>query len=137
MLPNNTKIITRQWIKEVWNRGNVSLIDEMHSERYVHHDLYSLEAGEKNIKYMKELVTNLRRAYAEFQVSVDDLIAEENRVAVRWKARGILNREFFKISPQNKEISWYGMAFLNIERERISDTWILTNHNGFMSRRGK
>lgn len=76
-----TRIIVHQWIEEVWNKGKVSLLYEMHSEDYVHHELYSRTPTEKEINYLVEWVTDIHNAFPDLHVTANDVIAEENKVA--------------------------------------------------------
>jgi len=38
-MSENNKAIVRRLIEEVWNKGNLSLVDELFAPNYEHHDL--------------------------------------------------------------------------------------------------
>ena len=133
MSVQETILIAQQWIEYAWNRGNVSLIDEMHSENYVHHDLCSEPPGEKDINYIKQWITDLRRAIPDIYVTVDDFVTEANNIAVRWTSRGTHRRELFGFAATEKKIIWHGISILIIEKKKISDTWILDNLHYLLS----
>ena len=139
MSVQETKSIARQWIEEVWNRGNVSLVDEMHSEDYICHDLYSKIPTEEDINHLKVWLLDTRRAFPDLHLTIDDLITEEvspigeGKVSIRWTGRGTHRGKYLGCDPTNKEIVCHGITILIIERKRIRDTWILTDYQSLMT----
>src|SRR5690606_32442724 len=96
------KMVERLLIQEVWNRGNFSVVDEMIASDYIGHS--STPAGETHGPAgYKQLYTSLREAFPDLQVTVEDQIAEGDKVVTGWTARGTHQGAFQGIPPTGKQ----------------------------------
>ena len=62
--------------------------------------------------------------------SVDEMIAEGNRVMVRWTFRGIHQGNYLGIPPTNKPMRFSGIYIFRIEDGRIAEVWNLWDQVG-------
>lgn len=134
MSVQETMLIARQWIEEVWNRGNVSLIDEMHTADYVYHDLRGIPPGDMDNESTKDAITDLRRAFPELHITVDDLVVAGNKIVLRWTASGIQRDIFFGYLPTNIRVIWHGITLSRLEKSRFQESWGLTDLRDQLSR---
>jgi predicted ester cyclase len=79
------KALMRRWFEEVWSRGNAAAIDEMLSTRVVVHGLGD---NVQDMAGFKQFHTMYRSAFPDVRIQVDDVIAEGDKVAVRWSGAG-------------------------------------------------
>jgi predicted SnoaL-like aldol condensation-catalyzing enzyme len=75
----------RLFIEAVWNEGRPELIDELVASDYVGH-VPHLEGRIVGREGVRRLVSSRRRAYPDLYIKIEDQIAEEDRVALRWHA---------------------------------------------------
>jgi ketosteroid isomerase-like protein len=78
------KQLARRWFEEVWNQGRESTIDELlHPEgkAYGFPEPDSVLVGPEGFKAIHRAFHN---AYGDIHIDIDDLIAEGDRVAIRW-----------------------------------------------------
>jgi steroid delta-isomerase-like uncharacterized protein len=87
MSAEENKAFLNHWVAEVWNKGNLALADEVISEDYVYHDP-SLPAPIRGKDGFKGLVAMYRTAIPDLTLTVDDAIAEGDKVAWRYTGRG-------------------------------------------------
>ncbi len=124
MSVREAKLIAHQFLEEIWNRGNISLIDEMFSETCV----YRAEGAQKSagmpVGHLKTCISNVRRAFPDLRISQRDVIAEDNKIAIRWTARGTHQAEFLGLRSTGKEFTLSGVAILIIEQKKICNTWM-------------
>ena len=99
------KEIVQQWIKEVWQEHNSGFINEITTE-----DFNKAEA----IAFADTTFAH----YLDFSVEITDLVAEDDKVAVHWKAKGTSADELTK----GKEISFSGMSFVRFEGGKIAES---------------
>ena len=81
------KAMIRWWWEEVWVKANVAATAEFMAanSNYVDHPgLPRLPPGHEGAK---QALTNYRTAFPAMQATVDDILAEGDRVALRWSAR--------------------------------------------------
>src|SRR4051812_32534555 len=77
------KHLVRRWFEEVWNKGQESTIDELLAPNGVGHGLGEGEAELHGPAELKQFVRNMRGSFPDVHISVEDLIAEGDRVMAR------------------------------------------------------
>src|SRR5581483_9240549 len=75
--------VVRRWFEEVWNQGRESSIDELFPADSVAHGLGDSEQDVHGPDEFKRFVANIRGALPDTHISVDDILANGDRVAVR------------------------------------------------------
>jgi steroid delta-isomerase-like uncharacterized protein len=117
------KAIFRRYIEEVWNQGNLEVVDEIF-DRYLAHqpDGLTLERGPKDVK---RFVSEFRTAFPDFRISIDDQIAEGDKVVVHATIRGTHQREFRGMAPTTgKEIEERGFSVFRFSEEgKVVESW--------------
>jgi serine phosphatase RsbU (regulator of sigma subunit) len=116
------KAIFRRYIEEVWNRTNLDLVDEIF-DRYISHqpDGSVLERGPEDVK---RFVIEFRAGFPDFRISIDDQIAEGDKVMVHATIRGTHQREFRGMAPTGKEIEERGFSVFRFSSEgKVVESW--------------
>jgi predicted SnoaL-like aldol condensation-catalyzing enzyme len=75
----------RLFVEAVLNDGRLELIDELVAADYVGR-VPPIERGVHGPEGVRRLVSSARRAHPDLYVKIDDQIAEDDRVATRWRA---------------------------------------------------
>ena len=75
----------RLFVEAVWNEGRLELIDELVAADYIGR-FPPIDAAVHGPEGVRRLVSRGRRAYPDLYVKIEDQIAEEDRVATRWRA---------------------------------------------------
>jgi serine phosphatase RsbU (regulator of sigma subunit) len=112
----------RRYIEEVWNRTNLELVDEIF-DRYISHqpDGPTLQRGPEDVK---RFVSEFRSAFPDFRISIDDQIAEGDKVMVHATIRGTHQREFRGMAPTGKEIEERGFSVFRFSEEgKVVESW--------------
>jgi serine phosphatase RsbU (regulator of sigma subunit) len=116
------KAAFRRYIEEVWNRTNLGLVDEIF-DRYTSHqpDGPTLERGPEDVKHF---VSEFRAAFPDFRISIDDQIAEGDKVMVHATIRGTHHREFRGMAPTGKHIEERGFSVFRFSEEgKVVESW--------------
>jgi serine phosphatase RsbU (regulator of sigma subunit) len=116
------KATFRRYIEEVWNRTNLELVDEIF-DRYLSHqpDGPTLERGPEDVK---RFVSEFRSAFPDFRISIDDQIAEGDKVMVHATIRGTHEGEFRGMSPTGKRIEERGFSVFRFSLEgKVVESW--------------
>ena len=74
----------RLFIEEVWNEGRLELIDELVADNYIGR-VPGIERDVHGPQGVHWLVSLGRRAHPDLYIKIDDQIAEDDRVATRWR----------------------------------------------------
>jgi predicted ester cyclase len=110
----DTKEIARRWIDELWNKGNFAVSDELIAPDYLRHDAQlPIRGRESYLDFIREY----RRTFPVMEFTIEDLVAEGQKILVRWTARGTLK------SGRRGELA--GADLLRILDGRIAESWPL------------
>jgi len=103
MTTEQNKALVRRLVDEVFNRRNVSAVDELMSPDFVEHEVVpGLPPGREGTKQM---LTMVHGAFPDFKGTIDDLIAEGEKVVLRWTWTGTQKGEFMGLPPLGRKMS--------------------------------
>ena len=134
-MSEENKTLSRHVLEEVFNAGNLDVIDEIISEDYVHHDPAMPEEGHGR-EHLKEFARMYRSAFPDIHIEVEDQIAEGDRVATRWRGTGTHEGELMGISPTGNRVTVVGNTIERIAEGQIAETWDNYDALGMMQQLG-
>ena len=115
------KALVRWWWEEVWIKGNLAATDEFVAPDYVDHpNLPGLPPGPEG---MKQALSNYRAAVPELQATLDDILAEGDRVALRWSARGTHLGEWLGVPPTGQHFTMSGITIYRLAEGKAVEGW--------------
>jgi steroid delta-isomerase-like uncharacterized protein len=117
MSAETNKAIVRRIVDEVWNQGRVSLITEFFAVDYQEHNPRPGQAP--GLEGYEEGVHMLRYAFPDLQLTIEDIIAEEEQVAVRYTMRGTQQGELRGMPPTGKAIEFTGMVMARFKGGKV------------------
>jgi steroid delta-isomerase-like uncharacterized protein len=130
------KRISRRVAEEAFSRGDLDIIDEFVAENFVNHDPTlppDLPPGREGFK---ELVNFYRSAFPDAQLTVENQIAEGDKVATRWTGRGTHQGDFAGLPATGKQATITGITIDRIEGGRIVESWNEANQLGLLQQLG-
>jgi predicted ester cyclase len=122
MSTEQNKALVRRLMEEVFNRGNTRLIDELFAPDFVEHEELppGIPSGSEGVK---QLSTMFRSALPDFKVTLDDMIAEGDKVVVRSTWIGTHKGEFMGIAPTGKSVSFGVIDIVRIAGGKFVEHW--------------
>ncbi len=134
MSTQENKALARKYVEEVWNRGKLDLVDELFWPDYVNHDP---SAGQgRGPEALKQLIATFRGASPDLQFTIDDLIAEGERVVTRWTARGTHRGLLMGVPPTGRAIAVKAIAVDRFVDGRIAEHWAVRDDLGLLQQLG-
>jgi steroid delta-isomerase-like uncharacterized protein len=116
----NRALVSRIW-DEVWNAGNMNTVDEVLSATYVGH--IPSTPGINGREAFKQMVGSYRTAFPDVTLTVDDLIADGDRVVARWTSRGTHTGPFGAIPASGNRIEVMGISIFLIVDGFVQEEW--------------
>ncbi|MBI4470071.1 MAG: ester cyclase [Acidobacteria bacterium] len=117
------KAIIRRYCNELWNEWNLDLVDEFISEKISFRGSLGLTVlGRDGFKAYVELV---RSAFPDFHKTVEELIAEGDRVVARLTFHGTHKGRLFGYEPTGRQVSYAGAGIFRLRDGKIVDGWVL------------
>ncbi len=123
-------------VEEAFNQGNVDVLDEVLSADAVSHDPAEPE-DVRGIDAHKQRVLGYRAAMSDMQVTVDDIFAEGDKVAMRWSVTGTNDGELQGMPPTGKRVAFTGLSIDRFDADgKLVETWDSWDNAGFMQQLG-
>jgi predicted ester cyclase len=72
---------------------------------------------------LKELWAMLLRAFPDLHITVEDLLAEGDKVVIRNTVTGTHQGEYMGLAPTGKSVTYKEMFILRFANDRIAETW--------------
>ena len=111
------KALVRRGIEETVNKGNFSVVDEILSTDYVYREP---TVGEKRGRAgFRELITMYRNAFPDVKLTIDEQIAEGDKVVTRWNATGTHRGDLFGAAPTGKQVRVQGIIVSRIANGKV------------------
>ena len=132
-LIDNKKTV-RRFLEEVINLGNQRLADELLAENFVDHN--PLPGLPPNREGFKQSFVIFRNTFPDMHYTIEDIIAEEDKVVIRWTATGTQRGELMGIPPTGKNISVTGMDIFRITDGNLAELWLAWDQLGMMQQLG-
>ena len=122
MSAEDNKALVRRWFEELFNEAKLDLADEIVTPDHVTHDTSTPEhlpgpEGER------QLVNLVRGAFPDGRITIEDLVAEGDRVAVRWTFRGTHRGDFMGVAPTGNQVEMGAMDLFRVAGGKIAETW--------------
>lgn len=127
------KAIPHRYYDEVYNQGNLDVIDEIYSKNVISHISSQEKKGPEGIK---EVVSKNLNAFPDVHFYLKDQIAEGNKVVTRWTLTGTHKGEFSGIAPTGKSVKATGITISKISKGKIVENWISWDALGMMQQIG-
>ena len=122
------KALVRQFYKEVYVDWNMSRADEVLSPQFTSHDWPA--GGPAGPKAFRDYYAAIRSAVPDARYEVDDVIAEGDRVVVRWRMVGTHEGVFRDIAPTGRQIVLKGIAIYRVAGGRLMERWVVSDLHG-------
>jgi predicted ester cyclase len=130
----DNKVLVRRFVDEVQSGGNIDLIDEICSPQFVNHSAPpGIPADCDGIKMVTAM---FRRAFPDSYFTVEDMMAEGDKVATRKTFHGTHEGEFMGIPPSGRSVSMGLMDIVRISEGRVVEHWSVGDSLGMMQQLG-
>jgi steroid delta-isomerase-like uncharacterized protein len=121
MAAEEQRALAGRLLNEVWNRGNVALIDELVAPTFVRSSPPELAEEVRGRAAFKQLVRRYRTAFPDLQVTTNATIAERDMIVTGWTAQGTHQGPFLGLAPTGRPVRVVGIAILHFAGGHISE----------------
>ncbi len=128
------KASARRFLEEIVNRGNVAVIDEVTAPGFVDH---SAPPGvPPTTEGFKAWITQFRAAFPDLQYTIEDEIAEGDRLVQRVTARGTMRGDFMGMPASGKTATWQEIHITRFEGGKAVEHWGVVDQMGMLVQLG-
>ena len=134
MSSEQNKAIVRRLLEEPW-KGDLGVVDELVDSKYVGHDP-SLPEPLHGPSDFKANIATYRAAYSDARITVDEQIAEGDRVATRWTGRGKHDGDLMGVTPTGKQVTVSGLTLSRLANGKVIEEYTNWDTFGMMQQLG-
>lgn len=98
---------------ELVNAGTVDTFDSVVAPQVLEHE--------------QRFYTGLLTIFPDFKLTIEDILAEGDRVAIRFRVHATQHGEWRGIAPTGRQVSWTGMQWFRLQDGTIVDHAIAAN----------
>jgi steroid delta-isomerase-like uncharacterized protein len=130
MSAEENKASIRRYVEEAWNKGNVDIMDELMAAHYSRH--MAISAPPLTREGQKQRILGFRRAFPDLCLTIEDMIAEGEKVSFRLTLRGTHQGEFMRVPPTGKQIEVGAVDVARFEDGKVVEQWGQTDMLGLL-----
>ena len=123
MPASHNKALIRRYYSEMWNLWNFAKADELLADSIIFRG--SLGTETRGRPQFCDYMRQVQRAFPDFHNTIEELVAEDDRVVARLAYRGTHRGEIFGVAPTGKTIAYVGAAFFRIAHGQVAEGWVL------------
>ena len=132
-MSEQNKAQVRRVVDEIYNRGDLDVIDEVAASDLLIHTASGEIRGREGAK---QYVTALRTGFPDLHITVEDQIAEGDMVVTRWTARGTHTGVFQGIPPTGRQVRVAGYDIDRIVEGLTAECWTQVDELGMLKQLG-
>ena len=134
-MSEQNKQLVRRAVEEIWNRGNYAVIDEFVASDFIVH-ASALADEIHGPEGATHFYTTLREAFPDIHFTIEDQVAEGDRVVTRWAARATHNGNFQGIPATGKQATLTGIDIDRIVNGKVVECWPNVDELGLLQQLG-
>ncbi len=113
---------TRRFFDEVWNKGNVDETEVFLAPEFVSHN--TLDVRIAGPREYARAVTDYRAAFPDHHTTLEDVLVDGDRVAVRGTDRGTHRGEFMGVPASGREVTMTWIEIFRMEDGKAAEGWL-------------
>lgn len=125
-------LIEKAWAA-AWGHGDVDALDTLLSPDYLRH---GQDPHPQDLTAFKAAIVLTRAAFPDLVTTIDDLVVEGDRAAIRWHSSGTHANSFLGVPPTDRRVEVSGATFARFEGDRIVEEHVTWDPRALLSALG-
>ena len=132
-MSEENKALVRRFYEEIWNKGNLAAADELLAANFVNHSFPEIPKGPEGFKQVFKM---WRSGFPDLQMTVEDMVAEGDKVACRLTSRATHKGEFMGIAATGKQVTSTSISIQRVAGGKLVESWVEMDRLGMMQQIG-
>lgn len=130
MSQEQNKAMVRRFFEEVWNQGKDDVIDEIFAPTVI------FNGQSITREALKRALAGRRAAFTDIHVTVEDQVAEGDKVSTRrtWRARH--HGPYRGVVPTGKQVTWTQISVVRFSEGRVVEDWAVGDELSILQQLG-
>ena len=135
MSTEDNKTLMRRFFEEVYTKKNLAAIEEFIAPNHIDHSA-GAAGSPVGPEGSRQLIGMMLTAFPDMHITVEDMIAEGDKVVVRFTERGTQQGAFGSIPPTGKHVEVSTIDIVRIEGGKIAEEWGIDDMLGMLQQLG-
>jgi len=122
-------------ILEMWNKANLTIVDEVYANEIVRHDC-GVPEEIVGLENMKNYLENFFNAFPDLNLTVDEMIVAGNKMVQRWTFTGTNTGSMNDMPPTGKKVRFSGASIAHMVNGKAVEIWDFYNVLDMMQQLG-
>jgi predicted ester cyclase len=131
MTAQDHKAIARRFFEEVWNQQKLDVVDEIFALNVI------LNGTSVSREAIKQLVTARRAAFPDIHVTVDDQVAEGDKVSTRRTWQATHQGPYRGLAATGKRVRWTQISIVRFAESRVVEDWAVADELSILQQLGQ
>ncbi|MFB7898120.1 ester cyclase [Streptomyces xiamenensis] len=122
-MPNSNArrdLIETTWAA-AWGRGEVDALGALLAPDYLR---YGSDPQPQHLDALKSAILGTRAAFPDLTTTIDDILLDGNRAAIRWHSTGCHENPFLGVPATGRRVRVAGATFARFEGDRIAEEYV-------------
>ena len=128
--------LMERWFQEVWNEGRIETVYELMSPDAIARGQRGAEAEIHGPKEFEQFVHEIRGAFSDMQVKVEDIFGAGDKVVLRWSATMTHTGEAFGHPASGSTVRSRGITIATFKEGQVVDGWDSWDQLGMLEQIG-
>ena len=122
MAAEQNKALIVRFVDELFNRGNTGIVGEIFAPDFIEREQLppGIPDGREGVKVLTSM---LRSAFPDFKATIDDILAEGDKVVIRMTWSGTQKGEFMGVPATGKRVSFGVIDIIRITNGKLVEHW--------------
>jgi steroid delta-isomerase-like uncharacterized protein len=125
-------LIEKVWAA-AWGHGDVDALDELLSSAYLRH---GGDPRPQDLSAFKATIVSTRAAFPDLITTVDDIVIDGDKAAIRWHSSGTHVNSFLGVPATKRRVDVSGATFARFEGDRIAEEYVTWDPRALLSALG-
>ncbi len=134
MSSETNKAIIRRYVEEVQSRGNLALLDEIAAPTFVNHS--SPPGVPPTLDGVKQLAQQVLAAFPDGTMTIEDMVAEGDKVVTRKTFRGTHQGTYLGLPPTGRRVEVALIDVVRFEEGKAAEHWLEWDTFGMLQQLG-
>ena len=135
MSATQNKTLVRNFVEEVWNKGNVSAAGEFFANDFVDHNPVAPNQP-AGLEGAIQVFSLYRNAFPDLHFTVEDMVTDGDKVAWRWNSTGTHKGPLMRMPATGKQAAVTGIEIYRIANGKIIERWGNIDQLGMLQQLG-
>jgi steroid delta-isomerase-like uncharacterized protein len=133
MAADVNKVVIRRFVDEIFVKGNADAVDKLVTADFVPHSWPSVGPG---IEALKQAIKRVSAGLAGVSMKIEDMISEDDKVAVRLTAHARHEGDFMGLPASGKEYTISETHIFHMRDGKVAEHWRDADMLGLMRQLG-